>query len=95
VAEITDDGGFNILFRYDFKKDSLLKVKPPKVIYNTLEIFSGLDKAQVDKEINDKVKILKYFTANKITDIDKIAMIVSYYYINKDYLMDKLFGGKN
>ena len=63
--------------------------------YKTLELFSGLSKQEVDQEIKDKVRIINYFTQNKITDNEKIALIISYYYINKDYCMNKLFGGKN
>jgi archaeal flagellar protein FlaI len=93
IAEVTETGDYNLLFNYNFKSDKLLKVKDPSVFYKTIELFSGLGKDEVDKEINDKVKILKYITDKKITNNEEIALMVSYYYINKDYLMKKLFSG--
>jgi flagellar protein FlaI len=93
IAEVLENGDFNLLFNYNFKTDKLMKIKEPYMFYKTIELFSGLGKDEVDKEINDKIKILKYITDHKITNNEEIALMVSYYYINKDYLMKKLFSG--
>ncbi|MBN2459934.1 Flp pilus assembly complex ATPase component TadA [Candidatus Woesearchaeota archaeon] len=95
VAEVLEDGGYNLLFSYNFKDDKLVKIKEPIMFYKTLELFAGLSKSEVDREINDKVKILKYLTQNNITSNEEIALLISYYYINKEYLMKKLFGDKD
>ncbi|MBD3203273.1 hypothetical protein GF327_03195 [Candidatus Woesearchaeota archaeon] len=95
LAEITESGDPNLIYGYDIKKDKLLKENDPERFYDTLNLFAGLSKKEVDKEINDKIRILKYFTKNKITDNEEIALLISYYYINKKYLMHKIFGGKN
>jgi flagellar protein FlaI len=95
IAELLEDGGYNLLFNYNFREDKLVKVREPFMFYKTLELFSGLSKSEVDREISDKIKILKYLTENNITNNEEIALLVSYYYINKDYLMKKLFGDKN
>jgi flagellar protein FlaI len=93
VAEVLENGDFNLLFNYNFKTDKLMKIKEPYMFYKTIELFSGLGNDEVDKEINDKIKILKYITDHKITNNEEIALMVSYYYMNKDYLMKKLFSG--
>ena len=85
-----ETGDYNLLYNYNFKLDKLVKIKDPYMFYKTIELFAGLDKSEVDKEINDKIKILKYFVENKINNIEEIALMISYYYINKDYLMKKL-----
>ncbi len=95
VAEITKTGGFNIIFSYNFKEDSLVKVKEPNEFYETLKLFSGLSKEEVRQEIEDKIKILEYLVSNKINNNEEIAQLINYYYINKKYLLNKLFGGKN
>jgi flagellar protein FlaI len=95
LAEITESGDFNLIYEYKFKKDLLVKANKPKRFYESLQIFSGLNEKEVDKEIEDKIKFLKYLTKNNVRDNEKIAMLISYYYINKEYLMNKLFGGKN
>jgi len=93
VAEVLENGDYNLLFNYSFKIDKLMKIKEPIMFYKTIELFAGLGKDEVDKEINDKIKILKYIVENKITNNEEIALMISYYYINKDYLMKKLFSG--
>lgn len=95
VAEITEDGGYNMLFMYNVKKDALLKVNPPSEFYKSLDLVAGLTKSEVDQEIKDKIKVLNYLVKNDIKDINEIALIVKNYYVNKTYLMNKLFGGKN
>jgi archaeal flagellar protein FlaI len=93
LAEILENGEFNLLFSYDFKKDSLVKANPLSEFYNRLNLFAGLSKEEVNNEIDDKIKVLKYFTKNNITNNEEIAMMINYYYINKKFLMNKLFGG--
>jgi archaeal flagellar protein FlaI len=92
IAEITEDAEYNLLYKHNMKKDILEKVSPPKRLYEKMELFSGLTKSEVDKEINEKIKILQHLTSKNIVDNKEIAMIINYYYVNKDYLMRKLFG---
>lgn len=95
VAEMDNNGDFNLIFNYNFKSDKLEKINAPKIFYQRLMLFSGLEKSDVEKEINDKIKILKYLVSKKIRSNNEIALIVDYYYIDKKYLMKKLFGGQN
>jgi len=95
VAEVNNDGTTNILYRYNFKSDTLAKIKAPSQFYTILELFAGLTKQEVDKEISDKIKVLKYLTKNNIRDNEEIAGIINFYYVNKKYMIDDLFKGKN
>jgi archaeal flagellar protein FlaI len=92
LAEMRSDGTFNLLYNYDFDEDALTKVKDPVEIYKRLELFAGLKKDKVDKEVQNKVKILKHLVKNNIRSIEEIGLIISYYYTDPDYLMNRLFG---
>ncbi|HLP79230.1 MAG TPA: type II/IV secretion system ATPase subunit [Acidobacteriota bacterium] len=92
IAEVLDDGEYNLLFNYSFKSDKLEAVKKPVEFYKTIELFAGLSKLEVDKEIAEKMRILKYFVQKKITNVEELALLINYYYVNKKYLMKKLFG---
>jgi len=92
VAEMRTDGTFNLLYNYDFDEDSLVKIKEPQEIYKRLQLFSGLKKEQVDKEIQNKIKILKHLVKNNIRSVEEIGLIISYYYTDTEYLMKRLFG---
>lgn len=94
LAEVNDDGVENVIFNYNFSKDALVKAQAPDAFYKRLQIFAGLTKAQVEKEIQDKIKILKHLVKNNIRSNDDIALIVNYYYVDRRYLDKKLFGGK-
>jgi archaeal flagellar protein FlaI len=94
VAEIMDDGDANLLYQYDSTTDTLKKVKEPVRFYETMQLFAGLSKAEVQNEIAEKIKILKYLVDNKVNSIEEIGQIISYYYINKNYLMKQLFSKK-
>jgi flagellar protein FlaI len=95
IAEMLKNGEPNMLFSYNVKSDKLEDARPATRFYETIELFAGLSKKEVDAEIAEKMRILKYLTDNKITDTEKIALIISYYYINKKFCMKKLFGDKN
>jgi len=95
VAELKDDGNFNLLMQYNYKKDALERVNVPVSFYKNLELVSGLTKQEVDAEIQEKMAILMYLVKNNIILIDDIALIMKNYYVNKKYLMNKLFGVKN
>ena len=91
IAEMTDNGGFNMLYLYNYKKDALVKVNNPVEFYKRMELVAGLTKQEVDQELEDKIKVLKYMVKNKIVKLDDIALIVKNYYVNKKYLMNKSF----
>ncbi len=95
VAEMVNDGNFNLLMQYDFKKDKLVKLRAASELYTRLQVFSGLTRAEVDSEIREKIRILKYLTDKNIRNNEQIAQIIDYYYINKKFLFKSLFGDKN
>ncbi len=95
VAEMLEEGNFNLLFNYDIRYEKLVPVKKLEMFYKTMELYSGLTKEEVDAEINDKIRVLKYFTATNLTNNETLALLISYYYINKKYIMNQLFGDKN
>lgn len=92
VAEMDEEGNYNLLYEYDFEKDALTKTNAPEQIYKRLKIFSGLTKKEVDETIKEKEKILKYLVEEEIYRIEEIGQIISHYYTDKQYLMKKLFG---
>jgi archaeal flagellar protein FlaI len=95
VAEINEKGDSNLLFSYDIRKDSMVAENKPEAFYRTLQLFSGLSRQEVDKELQYKMRILNYFVSNNITNNEQIALNINYYYVNKKFLLNKLFGDKN
>ena len=91
VAEITETGDANLLSELDVSTGKMNMVNRPKRLYTTLKQFSGLTQKQIDDDIVEKKKVLKYFVDNKIDDVHEIGSIISDYYSNKEFLMKRLF----
>jgi len=66
-------------------KDTLEKINEPTVIYETLNLYTGMSKEDIEKDINEKIDILKWMVKNNITDINKIGLIISKYYRKKPF----------
>jgi flagellar protein FlaI len=95
IAEVLDEGELNVLFRFNVKKDELMKINEPTKFYKQLELVAGFTKQEVTAELKDKIRILNYLVDKNITSVEEIALLVKNYYVNKTYLMNKLFGDKN
>ena len=83
ISEITEDGGANVLMQFSIQKDALLKTKEPKRLYDTLNLYSGLNPAEIKKELQEKQEILKYLVHKDINDVHEIGLLMAKYYRGK------------
>jgi flagellar protein FlaI len=87
IAEIMPNGESNVIMQYDIKKDVLIKVGKSKALYDNISLFTGMTDSEISKELNDKVRVLKYLVEKNIDDVDGVGRIVAEYYTNKVNLM--------
>jgi flagellar protein FlaI len=87
IAEIQEDGSANLLEQYDTKKDILVKVNRSKSVLSTLELYTGQKKDAIMREINQKVKILKWLVRHDISEINDVGKVMAEFYTRKDNLM--------
>ncbi len=83
VAEISEEGEENVIMQLNIQKDSIFKVKDPKRIFDTLELYSGLTPAEIEKDMQEKIRILKWFVKSDLTDVHQIGLIIAKYYAGK------------
>ena len=69
----------------DVAKDSLEKINELSEILETLNLYTGLSKENIKKDMEEKIDILKWLVKNNINDINKIGMIMSKYYGKKPF----------
>ncbi|MBN1157189.1 CpaF family protein [Candidatus Woesearchaeota archaeon] len=91
VAEILETGEARVLFEFDMAKDAMNVVNKPKRLYETLKLFTGMGEGEITADIQEKIKVLHYLVDNNIDDIHAIGGIVSDYYTNKEFLLNRLF----
>ena len=83
LAEVTSSGDFVTLLQLDVQKDKLLKVNDPKRTLETLELYTGMTKQEVEKNLVEKIAVLKHLVEKNIEDVHEIGLIVSRYYRGK------------
>jgi len=83
VAQVTSAGDAQVIMQYDIKTDKLKKVKEPNVLYETLGLYTGMSKEQVNKNLAEKKKILAWIVQKKIKNVHDIGLVVSLYYQGK------------
>ncbi len=94
IAEIKKDGKANVLEQYDAKKDSLQKAKKSVELFKNLQVYTGLDLKELQKEFKEKEFILRWLVENNINAVDDVGKIISDYYSDKKRLI-KMIKSKN
>lgn len=82
-AEVEKNGDPRVLMQLDVLKDKLLKVQEPGRILETLNLYTGLTPAEVKKDLNDKISVLKWLVSENINDVHQIGLIMAKYYAGK------------
>jgi len=85
IGEIMNDGDAKPIMQLNVVKDTLEKINELTTIFETLNLYTGLSKEDIEKDINEKAEILKWLVQNNINDIDKIGMIMAKYYSKKPF----------
>lgn len=83
IAEVTSTGDARVLLQHDFSRDLLVKVQDSQSLMNKLQMYTGLSREKIVKDLEEKVKILKWLLLNNVEDVHKIGLIMSKYYRGK------------
>ena len=83
VAEILENGDENILYQYDARTDKINKKNESKTFVDRINLYTGMTKEEVKKDLAKKEKILKWLVKNKIRDIHQIGGVMAKYYMGK------------
>jgi flagellar protein FlaI len=90
IAELMPDATPNILMQHDAQKDLLLNKNPSKSYVKTLELFTGITAEELNKHLQEKVRVLNYLVKNNINTVDEVGKIVAEYYLDKENLMKRI-----
>ncbi len=90
IAEILPDSQPNVLLQFDFRSDSLKKSAESKVLFNTLQMFTGFSKNEMNTSLAEREKVLKWLVKNNIDTVDGVGRIMAEYYTNTEKLLDAI-----
>jgi len=90
IAEIQKDSSEHVIFRLDVQKDKLKKISEPVTLYKDLEIFSGLSKSSIKKDLKEKEKVLTWLKKQGNDNIDDVSKIIAEYATDRKALLKKI-----
>jgi len=87
VAEMLGSGDVNVIYRWDMRNDLFSKIAEMSRLNDTLSLYGGYNQQELQQELEEKSKVLKWMSKNKIVDVDTCGYVVSTYYNNKDKIL--------
>ncbi|MFH0860381.1 MAG: type II/IV secretion system ATPase subunit [Candidatus Altiarchaeota archaeon] len=93
VAEIvpgTESKEFdlNYLYRWNPRTQSFSKINESQRVYNELNLHTGMDKDEIEKDLKEKEEVLQWMLDKRIDTIDEVGRVMDRYYKNKNRLLD-------
>lgn len=80
----------NILYRWKPTTDKLVQHSESVRLFEDLSRHTGLSQSEINKDLKTKIKILEWMIKNNIREISKVGKIMNEYYLNADFLIDRV-----
>jgi len=66
-------------------ENRLKTIREPKVLLETLRLYTGMTREQIYEDIRKKMSILKWMVDSNFNDVHRIGLLMSRYYTNKAF----------
>ncbi|MCL5239005.1 MAG: Flp pilus assembly complex ATPase component TadA [Candidatus Marsarchaeota archaeon] len=86
-AEMLRNGDVNVIFRWDMRNDTFAQITDIARLSETISLYGGYDKSELEKNIEDKKVILDWMVKNNVTNVDDAGYVVSSYYRNAEKVL--------
>ncbi|MBU0530137.1 MAG: ATPase, T2SS/T4P/T4SS family [Candidatus Aenigmatarchaeota archaeon] len=83
----------NTIFRWSPSTDQIMKYGKSRRAMDEIKMFSGMDDKEIERNLSEKITVLKWFLKNDVLDNNVIGNIVSRYYTNEDEVLRKVQRG--
>jgi len=77
----------NTLYRWKPSKDEIIKENESYRLIDEISMHTGLSNQEIMNDIQEKVKILKWFVEKQLKDLNKIGRVVAIYYSSPDTIL--------
>jgi archaeal flagellar protein FlaI len=81
IAEITPNGDPQIMMRLNVGKDSLEDLNKSQNLFDRIKLYTGMSEEDINNDIKEKSKILRWLVKNGIYDVNRIGIVMSKYYV--------------
>ena len=83
IAEVLDDGSINVLMQHNPRDDTFVKKNKSISFVDKINLYTGMTEKDIENDILNKIKVLKWLVKNNYRDINQIGLIVAKYYMGK------------
>lgn len=80
VAEVLSTGDPKILLQQDVYNDRLVKVGDSESVIEKIRLYTGMSAEQLSRDIDEKMKILKWLIMHNVENVDEIGAFFAKYY---------------
>ncbi|MBI4439262.1 type II/IV secretion system ATPase subunit [Candidatus Woesearchaeota archaeon] len=87
IAEILPDATPNVLMQLDIAKDRLVRVNRSVALMDTLQLYTGVSRAAIERDLKDKERVLDWLVKQKVNSVDGVGRVIAEYYTNNNELM--------
>lgn len=81
IAEVTSTGDAKILMQLNVADDVLEKLNDSETVLERLKLYTGWTTEDIAKDLDTKVKILRWMVKKDIENVDQIGAVMSKYYM--------------
>jgi len=97
ITEITEVAGMeegkinlNNIYEWDPKDDRIKPTGMPSVLLKKIAGLRGVSKEDVEKEIEDRTRVIRYMQESDIKGVDNVGRVINEYYTNKEELLEEI-----
>lgn len=83
IAEVTPTGDPRVLMRYNPRTDGIEQIQQSQHVYDRLELYTGLSREDLDRDLEEKMRILQRLVAEDIEDVNEVGGEMARYYLRK------------
>jgi archaeal flagellar protein FlaI len=83
IAEVNASGDSRVIMKLNVQKDVIEKITESETMMETLELYTGFTRDELEFEIEQKVKILQWMVKNNIEEVNEVGETLAKYYLGR------------
>ncbi len=83
IAEILPSGQVNVLMQLNPRKDKLEKMNESITMMETLKLYTGMTREEIDLDLKQKMQLLNWMIQNNTEEVNQIGEVMAKYYMGR------------
>ncbi len=87
VVKAESEDTLNLIYQWNPRTDTLDKVNRSYRIYKEIQLYTGMTNEEIEKDLENKVKILEWMTKYQIKTINTVGKVFAEYYRDENTII--------